>query len=121
MPASAVLMVRPSSFGYNSQTASSNFFQNQVTEDQISTTKSAIDEFNYSVELIRSAGITVIIQDLTSPEALPDAVFPNNWISFLPGGTVVIYPMMAANRRLEKQTDIIGSVCDLCFYKLNTL
>ena len=30
----------------------------------------------------------------------PDAVFPNNWVSFHADGTVVLYPMQAENRRV---------------------
>ena len=33
----------------------------------------------------------------------PDAVFPNNWVSFHADGTLVLYPMLAPNRRLERR------------------
>jgi len=37
----------------------------------------------------------------------PDAVFPNNWVSFHHDGTVVLYPMFAPSRRPERRRDII--------------
>ena len=35
----------------------------------------------------------------------PDAVFPNNWVSFHSDGTIVLYPMATAARRLERNVD----------------
>ena len=40
----------------------------------------------------------------------PDAVFPNNWVSFHADGTVVLYPMHAENRRAERRPEIIDAV-----------
>ena len=49
--------------------------------------------------------------------ATPDCVFPNNWFSVYAGGNVDIYPMKAANRRLERRADVIemlkAKYCDL--------
>ena len=33
--------------------------------------------------------------------------FPNNWVSFHRDGTVVLYPMLAPNRRLERRDEVI--------------
>ena len=35
--------------------------------------------------------------------ALPDEVFPNNWLSLHADGTAVLYPMLAPNRRRERR------------------
>ena len=40
----------------------------------------------------------------------PDAIFPNNWVSFHADGTVVLYPMEAVNRRTERRHDIIDQL-----------
>ncbi len=40
----------------------------------------------------------------------PDAVCPNNWVSFHADGTVVLYPMQAPNRRAERRTDALALV-----------
>ena len=36
--------------------------------------------------------------------------FPNNWVSFHHDGRVVLYPMMAVNRRSERRAEIIAQV-----------
>jgi hypothetical protein len=40
----------------------------------------------------------------------PDAVFPNNWVSFHHDGTVVLYPLLAPNRRLERRDEVLHQV-----------
>ena len=45
----------------------------------------------------------------------PDSIFPNNWISFHQSGNVVVYPMFAKNRRMERRSDIIQTVADTGF------
>ena len=40
--------------------------------------------------------------------AKPDAIFPNNWVSFHSDGTVVLYPMLAPNRRAERREEVIA-------------
>ena len=37
----------------------------------------------------------------------PDALFPNNWVSFHADGRVGLYPMFAPNRRQERREDIL--------------
>ena len=49
----------------------------------------------------------------------PDAVFPNNWVSWHADGTVVLYPMQAPNRRLERRRDILESVAERCGYRID--
>jgi hypothetical protein len=51
----------------------------------------------------------LIAADTPAPQK-PDAVFPNNWVSFHRDGTVTLYPMLAANRRLERREDILEEV-----------
>ncbi|MBK9425143.1 MAG: GNAT family N-acetyltransferase [Bacteroidetes bacterium] len=102
--ASNLLMVRPVHFGYNEQTASTNLFQEKTTSTGIAGV--AAMEFDKAVERLREASISVITLSDRKDLITPDAVFPNNWISFHENGTIVVYPMMAPNRRLEKRFDI---------------
>jgi len=37
-------------------------------------------------------------------------VFPNNWVSFHTDGSIVLYPMHADNRRLERRLDVLAEV-----------
>src|SRR5262249_914544 len=104
----AVVMVRPASFGFNPDTAPSFMFQRETTE----TSRKEIERrARIEVDLLagrpRDAGGEVIV--LADKEDLntPDAVFPNNWVSFHHDGTVVLYPMMAPSRRPERRRDII--------------
>jgi hypothetical protein len=103
--ASTILMIRPASFGFNEQTASDNAFQHNVHSNDIR--QKVLKEFDDMVSTIRSAGIEVIVIDDTPDPPKPDAIFPNNWFCTLPGGTVATFPMYAANRRIERRSDII--------------
>jgi hypothetical protein len=106
--APAVLMVRPAHFGFNVQTAQSNRFQRQPQEG--SSTQAARAELAALAQGLESAGVrTCIVEDTASP-IKPDAVFPNNWVSFHDDGTIVLYPMQAANRRLERRLEMLAAV-----------
>jgi hypothetical protein len=48
-----------------------------------------------------------LVVDDTAEPVTPDAVYPNNWISFHADGTVVLYPMMAASRRAEVRMELV--------------
>ncbi len=103
--ASRVLMVRPCSFGFNVQTASNNAFQRSGFES--GAQEAALGEFDSFVALLRSHGITVdVIEDTPEPHT-PDSIFPNNWFSTHSDGTLVLYPMFAPNRRLERKQSVM--------------
>lgn len=100
--ADALLMIRPEDFEYNSQTASDNEFQNKSVHTNESVRGLVNQEFAESVRLLRQAGVRVLVYE-KQPELpkLPDAVFPNNWISTTPEGNLIVYPMLAQNRQAE--------------------
>ena len=96
-----LLMIRPSCFYTNEQTATNNYFQQQTQENQGATTAKAQQEFDDFVSELRSHGVAVYVwQDSIEPNT-PDALFPNNWISFHNPKTIVTYPMYAVNRQME--------------------
>jgi len=96
-----LLMIRPSCFYTNEQTARNNYFQKQTDECQRSTTAKAQQEFDDFVGELRSHGVKVYVwQDPEEPQT-PDALFPNNWVSFHNPLTLVTYPMYAVNRQME--------------------
>ena len=103
-----ILMIEPVSFNYNAETALNNYFQKSVTNfSKSQIQKKALEEFNNFVKLLRSKYVNVhIIKDTIHP-LTPDSIFPNNWISFHSNGEVLLYPMFANNRRLERRRDII--------------
>ncbi len=102
---SAVLMVRPKFFGFNPQTAETNSFQRNVVSDE-SIKEKALVEFDKMVDLLQSNDIEVIVVEDTALPEKPDAIFPNNWISFHHDGTIVLYPMQAENRRTERTNPV---------------
>ncbi len=103
-----LLMVEPVAFGFNEQTARNNYFQQRVAVDKrIQVQQDARNEFNVMVNALRSQGVRVIVVcDRRKPHT-PDAVFPNNWISFHFGGRVALYPMFAPSRRAERRLDVL--------------
>ncbi len=112
--AAAVLMVRPAAFGFNPQTAGTNRLQKPEVGSAAAgggaSAQAALAEFDGFVQALRAEGISVCVVDDTPEPAKPDAVFPNNWISFHEDGTVVLYPLQALNRRLERRADIIDRI-----------
>lgn len=102
-----VLMIEPVAFGFNEQTAVNNYFQ---VQQEGNVQDKALKEFNAFVEKLRAKDINVItIKDTLEPKT-PDSIFPNNWVSFHADGKVVLYPMFAENRRLERRDDIINQI-----------
>jgi hypothetical protein len=110
--ADAVLMIRPAAFDYNPETAASNRMQQRPAHRSGATQERALAEFDGCVHSLRSEGIRVCVVEDTPEPAKPDAVFPNNWVSFHRDGTVVLYPMQAPNRRRERRREIVARVAD---------
>lgn len=101
-------MVEPIAFGYNAETAENNYFQVEQKEADIQ--EKALAEFTNFVAKLREKGINVItVKDTIDPHT-PDSIFPNNWVSFHEDGKVVLYPMFALNRRVERREDIIETI-----------
>jgi hypothetical protein len=111
--ARAVMTVRPSHFGWNPETAGTNAFQNAAETD---VSIQARQEFDEAVARLLEVGIRVAVCADDPAARTPDAVFPNNWVSFHGDGTVILYPMMAANRRREVREDLVrAAAVDLDF------
>ncbi len=103
-----ILMVRPINFRMNEQTAVNNYYQ-KVLDNVLPETVNmkAQKEFDNYVNKLRDIGVNVIVVNDTKDTDTPDAIFPNNWVSFHENGTVALYPMFAENRRLERREDIL--------------
>ena len=99
---SKVLMIKPVKFYYNAQTAVNNAYQKNLEENPELVEKKALNEFDTLVNKIKNVGIEVdVIQDTSTPYT-PDSIFPNNWFSSHQNNTLIVYPMFAENRRLER-------------------
>lgn len=104
----SILMIKPIAFRFNEQTATNNYFQivlDAMSADQVQT--NALREFNKLVEVLRAAGVDVVVFEDTKTPSTPDSIFPNNWVSFHADGRVGMYPMFAENRRTERRQDIL--------------
>lgn len=109
--ASAVVMIRPSRFYPNPETAQDNAFQQEVEADVSHAISSlAQREFDQAVETLRDAGVTVHVFEDTAIPAKPDAVFPNNWFSTHHDGRIALYPMYSPSRRAERREDLIDEL-----------
>jgi hypothetical protein len=97
-------MIRPVNFSFNPETAVNNAFQSAATADAQQQAQQEFDEF---VRILRDNDVDVTVIDDTPEPFTPDSIFPNNWISFHDQGLICLYPMYAANRRLERNPAII--------------
>lgn len=126
---SSIMMIRPVGFGFNPETAPTNTFQHEdkrYAPDEIQSL--ALSEFNNFVNKLEAAGVEVVVFDDQVEPQTPDSIFPNNWVSFHEDGRVVLYPMQAQNRRLERKVQLldrlstehdfdIRQIVDLSFYE----
>lgn len=98
-------MIRPCDFGPNGETCDDNDFQQAQATDNAD--EAARSEFDALAEALTIAGVQV---EAFEPPAsgLPDAVFPNNWLSTHPEGRIVLYPMRAPIRRKERHQAIVA-------------
>ncbi len=113
-------MVRPAHFGFNTETATSNAFQEEqmaFSTDLIQ--QLAIQEFDVMVDLLRKNEMDVIVIN-DKPEPIKScAVFPNNWFCIMPDGSFTLFPMQAENRRTERNVEIIDLIKNA--YQISTI
>ncbi len=103
-----LLMIKPVAFDFNAETAVNNAFQQQGSNTNAQQKAEA--EFDDFVQKLTAAGIDVtVVQDTPEPHT-PDSIFPNNWISFHTDGSIVLYPMYAANRRAERKQHVLDTI-----------
>lgn len=104
-----LLMIRPSAFQANELTKEDNFYQKEIDLNPKAIQEKALKEFDDFVEKLRQNEIQVLVIPQEKNNS-PDAVFPNNWVSFHQDKKAVLYPMKHANRRLEKNLEVFQIV-----------
>ena len=104
----SVLLVRPASFGFHAEAADSNVFARAFADP--GTSSLANREFDALAERLSDVGVEALILEDSPEPAKPDAIFPNNWVSFHADGTVVLYPMATELRRLERNVDSLKNL-----------
>ena len=108
---SHIMMIRPKAFGYNEETAANNSYQQApdgTSPSEIS--EKAIEEFDAFADQLKRAGVDLIVIEDTEKPVKPDAVFPNNWISFHDENVLITYPMFSPKRREERREEIIEAL-----------
>jgi hypothetical protein len=116
--AGTVLMVRPHAFGFNAETAASNTFQERPAAAVADAADTARAEFDRLAQALRGEGVNVVIAADSAQPPKPDAVFPNNWLSFHEDGTLVLYPMTHPSRRTERRQEVIDAVVQASGFKV---
>lgn len=121
--ADAVLMIEPQAFGYNPDTARTNTFQSPDQEsggaaDPTTARTRARSEFSKLRQALESEGVEVCAVSDTPTPVKPDAVFPNNWLSFHEDGTLVLYPMESPTRRPERRQEVIDAAIARLHFKV---
>jgi hypothetical protein len=118
--ATHVLMVEPVWFRYNEETGESNTFQSVPASGEAQAiADAAVREHRALRDLLVSNGVHVTV--VRCDERTPDAPFCNNWFSTHPAvavtdadgtrhtpASLVLYPLLAPNRRLERRADLIA-------------
>jgi hypothetical protein len=104
-----LLLVEPVAFGFNAETATTNAFQNPSHLLPAEAARQARAEFSGLVAALRGAGIRIAVAADSATPPKPDAVFPNNWVSFHDDGTLVLYPMRDPTRRAERREAVIDA------------
>jgi hypothetical protein len=118
--ADAVLMVRPRAFGFNPETAATNTFQKPDASGADPAAR-AVEEFDALARALQAEGVEVCVAQDSPAPAKPDAVFPNNWVSFHAGGTLVLYPLAHASRRPERRQELIDAAVRALGFKVTHL
>jgi len=111
--ASHVLMVAPYQYRSNAETAESNVFQHSVDARRgAELAELALQQHAEFRNRLIDHGVMVTC--VRSLDATPDAPFCNNWFSTHPPtdlgreGTLVLYPMLAPSRRLERRPELVS-------------
>ncbi len=108
-----VLMVRPECFGYNADAAATNRLQHDPAAPAAVAGPGALRvrcpaRGRSPAKASRSAS-----RPMRLHPPCPDAVFPNNWVSFHADGTLVLYPLQPASRRPERRAEVVAAACDM--------
>jgi len=129
----SILMIKPTGFTYNAETAENNHFQNPISsQNQQQISENALREFDNMVYKLDTKGVNLTVLEPKDNDLNPDAVFPNNWFSLHKDGTKILYPMFAKSRRKERDLEIfkileknlnfkIKSTVDLTVYEQENL
>ena len=82
-----------------------NHYQKKINKKNIA--QLAVEEFENLVLHLKNSDIDVYVYNDDDMYKTPDSVFPNNWISTHQNGDVVLFPMLAKSRRMERRPEVL--------------
>lgn len=103
-----IMMLEPVDFHANPQTLSTNAYQHPDSKDVAGIQKKAVAEFRAFRDLLVTNGIAVTT--VQGQKGCPDDIFCNNWVSTHDARRMVLYPMLADNRKVERREDLFDLI-----------
>ena len=100
-----LMMMEPAAFHSNPQTMETNTYQADDPADIAPLEEKAVQEFRALRDRLIEEGVIVVTA--YGQTASPDDIFCNNWVATLSDRRMVLYPMLAENRRIERRPDIL--------------
>ena len=100
-----IMMMEPIDFYANPQTMATNSYQHENDIKPQEIQEKAKQEFRNFRDLLVEHGIILTIT--LGQKGCPDDIFCNNWVSTHYGGRMVLYPMLAPNRQIERRPELI--------------
>lgn len=100
-----IMMMEPADFYSNPQTMETNQYQAENPDDISSIHEQAVKEFRCLRDTLVENG--VIVTTAIGQQGCPDDLFCNNWVSTHSNNRMVLYPMLAENRRTERRPELM--------------
>lgn len=101
-------MLEPVDFHANAQTIATNAYQHEDNKDVSTIQQRAVSEFRAFRDMLISNGIAVTT--VQGQKGCPDDIFCNNWVSTHDARRMVLYPMLADNRKIERREDLFDLI-----------
>jgi len=99
------MMMEPADFHSNPQTMATNQYQEPDPDNVESVQEAAVREFRNLRDTLVENG--VIVTTACGQKGCPDDIFCNNWVSTHFDRRMVLYPMLAENRRTERRPELL--------------
>lgn len=100
-----IMMMEPADFYANPQTFETNQYQDTAPTDIWTVHQASVTEFRTLRDTLVSHG--VVVTTALGAKGCPDDIFVNNWVSTHAGRKMVLYPMLAENRRMERRPELL--------------
>ena len=103
-----IMVMEPLEFYANPQTMDTNSYQHEFDHDVADFHERAVADFRAFRDLLVEHGVNMTTT--LGRKGCPDDIFCNNWVSTHQGGRMILYPMLAENRRTERRKRLIADL-----------